>query len=561
MGLIAPLEAGKESCMTWFERMKQQKFLMFAVLLFTLSTGIVIGTLVNTTVAAKEQQAAPDATPLVTPPVNKLGNEFSELVKKVEPSVVFIRTESKVTAAIARKRGAPRPGPGDEEDDDSMELFRRFFGGPNGPGGPGGQGIPMPNQPPRRREGSGSGFVVDKNGYILTNNHVVRNADSIFVKFPNDPAEYKAKVIGTDKETDVAVVKISTGRSLQPIKVANSDGVQVGDWAIAIGAPFGLETSVTVGIVSAKGRDINSEAFQRFIQTDAAINPGNSGGPLLNRNGEVIGINTMIATESGGSQGIGFALPINMAAKVYNQVIQHGRVLRGSIGITFNKLEKQETLKGLGLQSGVVVQDVKKGGPAEKAGIRAEDILTAMNGKPFKDGDDLMMRIADTPVGTTIDVQGERNGSRKDYKVTIEDRQKVFSGDPRVNPEGVAEEPEKVESTSNAKFGIKLVPLAEADRADMGLEDKRGVKVTYVEPDSFAEEVGMQVGDVVVAINRTSILTPDDVRGVQAKLKAGDAVAFRVMRGAQGPPQQRGRVTRPQWQGLYLSGTLPAAKE
>ena len=546
--------------MSWIERMKQQKFLMFAVLLFTLSTGIVIGTLVNTTVAAKEQQAAPDATPLVTPPVNKIGNEFSELVKKVEPSVVFIRTESKATVAAARKRGAPRQAPGEDEEDDSMELFRRFFGGPNGPNGPGGPGLPMPNTP-RRREGSGSGFVVDKNGYILTNNHVVRNADSIIVKFPNDPTEYKAKVIGTDKETDVAVVKITTGKPLQAIKVANSDGVQVGDWAIAIGAPFGLETSVTVGIVSAKGRDINSEAFQRFIQTDAAINPGNSGGPLLNRNGEVIGINTMIATESGGSQGIGFALPINMAAKVYNQVIQHGRVLRGSIGITFNKLEKQETLKGLGLASGVVVQNVTKNGPAEKAGVRAEDILTAMNGKPFKDGDDLMMRIADTPVGNAIEVDGERNGAKKTFKITIEDRQKVFSGDPRVNPEGPVEEPEKAESASNAKFGIKLVPLAETDREEMALDDKRGVKVTYVEPDSFADETGMQVGDVIVAINRTPILTPDDVRTVQGKLKSGDAVAFRVMRAAQGLPQQRGRVVRPTWQGLYLSGTLPAAKE
>ena len=545
--------------MTWMERMKQQKFLMFAALLFTLSTGIVIGTLVNTSVAAKEQQAAPDATPLVLPPVNKLGNEFSELVKKVEPSVVFIRTESKAASPVAARKRAPRSGGGEDEEDESMDLFRRFFGGPNGPGGPSGPGGPgMPS--PRRREGSGSGFVVDKNGYIMTNNHVVRNADTIFVKFPNDPTEYKAKVIGTDKETDVAVVKISTGRPLQPIKVANSDGVQVGDWAIAIGAPFGLETSVTVGIVSAKGRDINSEAFQRFIQTDAAINPGNSGGPLLNRNGEVIGINTMIATESGGSQGIGFALPINMAAKVYNQVIQNGRVLRGSIGITFNKLEKQETLKALGLTAGVVVTDVKKGGPADKAGIKAEDILTSMNGKPFKDGDDLMMRIADTPVGNAVDVQGERNGAAKTFKVTIEDRQKVFSGDPRVNPEGAPEEPEPAVSASNAKFGIKLVPLADTDREEMALEDKRGVKVTYVEPDSFAEEVGMQVGDVIVAINRNPIMTPDDVRTVQGKLKSGDAVAFRVMRAGVGAPQ-RGRTVRPQWQGLYLSGTLPAAKE
>jgi serine protease Do len=542
--------------MTWIDNLKKQKFLTFAVLLFTLSTGVVIGTLVNTSVAAKEQQAAPDATPLVVPPVNKLGNEFSELVKKVEPSVVFIRTESKNPQLTARKR-APRGGE-DEEGDDSMELFRRFFGGPNGPNGQGMPGLPGAPAPPRRREGSGSGFVVDKNGYIMTNNHVVRNADTIFVKFPHEDKEYKAKVIGTDKETDLAIIKIAPGKPLPAIRIANSDSVQVGDWAIAIGAPFGLETSVTVGIVSAKGRDINSEAFQRFIQTDAAINPGNSGGPLMNRNGEVIGVNTMIATESGGSQGIGFALPINMAAKVYNQLIQHGRVLRGSIGITFNKLEKPETLQALGLQAGVVVTDVKKGGPADKAGIKAEDILTAMNGKPFKDGDDLMMRIADTPVGTTVDVDGERNGAKKSYKVTIEDRQKVFSDNPRVNPDGTPDEPEEAASASNAKFGIGIVPLADADREGMGLEDKRGVKVTRVEPDSFAEEIGVQVGDVIVSINRTPVFTPDDVRGVQGKLKTGDAVAFRVMRALPGAAQPRGRVVRPQWQGLYLSGTLPS---
>jgi serine protease Do len=536
--------------MYWIDKMKQQKFLMFAALLFTLSTGIVIGTLINTSVAAKEQQAAPDATPLVVPPVNKLGNEFSELVKKTEPSVVFIRTESKTPQIPARKR-APRGG--EEEEDDSMELFRRFFGGPGGPGAPG-----LPNQGPRRREGSGSGFVVDKNGYIMTNNHVVRSADTIYVKFPHEEKEYKAKVIGTDKETDLAIIKINAAKALPAIKIANSDSVQVGDWAIAIGAPFGLETSVTVGIVSAKGRDIGSEAFQRFIQTDAAINPGNSGGPLMNRNGEVIGVNTMIATESGGSQGIGFALPINMAAKVYNQLIQHGRVLRGSIGITFNKLEKPETLQALGLQAGVVVTDVKKGGPADKAGIKAEDILTSMNGRPFKDGDDLMMRIADTPVGNTVDVEGERNGAKRTFKVTIEDRQKVFSDNPRVNPDGMPEEPEETAATaSNAKFGIALVPLAEADREGMGLDDKRGVKVTRVEPDSFAEEIGLRVGDVIVSINRTPIMSPDDVRGVQAKLKGGDPVAFRVMRSLPGIPQRPGRAAAPQWQGLYLSGTLP----
>jgi serine protease Do len=205
------------------------------------------------------------------------------------------------------------------------------------------------------------------------------------------------------------------------------------------------------------------------------------------------------------------------------------------------------------LNGGVVVTDVRKGGPADKAGVMAEDVLLAMNGKTFKDGDDLMMRIADTPVGTTVDIEGERDGKKKSFKITIEDRMKVFQGDARVNPDGVTPEAEDgPASASNAKFGIKLVPLTDQDRAEMAFEDKRGVRVTSVEPDSFAEGIGLNVGDIIVSINRSPVASPDDVRAVQSRLKPGDAVAFRVMRGG------RGRTGRVEWQGIYLSGTLPA---
>lgn len=530
--------------------LKQQKFLTVALLVFTLSIGILIGTVVNTGVSAKDQQAAPDATPLVVPPVAKLQNEFTEIAKRVEPSVVFIRTDytPKRTTAT-RKRGAPAV-PDEEEGDDQLDMFRRFFGGPNGRGG---NGMPMP-----KRQGSGSGFVVDRNGYIITNRHVVDQADHIFVKFPNDDQEYKAKVIGTDKETDVAVIKIIGSKSFQPIRIANSDGVQVGDWAIAIGAPFGLETSVTVGIVSAKGRDINSEMFQRFIQTDAAINPGNSGGPLLNRNGEVIGINTMIATESGGYQGIGFALPINMAVKVYNSVIKEGRVVRGSLGITFDKAVKSETLKALGLTNGVIVTDVRDGGPAQKAGIKKEDVLIAMNGKPFKDGDDLMARVADTAVGDSVKITADRDGKKMEFDVRIEDRMKVFKGDPRINPEGLAEETLPTSgATTTARFGIQIGNLTDADREELKLDDKRGVRVSRVEADSFAEEIGIQNNDIIVSINRTPIYTIDDIKKVQGLLKAGDPVAFRVMRQFPTGAMDRSGRRATAWQGLYLSGTMP----
>ena len=260
--------------MSWFDKLSRQKLFSFSLLVFTLASGVVIGTFFSTGVsAALGQAAAPDATPLTIPPVNRLSNDFVRIAKQLEPSVVFISTDytPKQQQTSNRKRRAPQ-----SEDDEGMtDPWRQFFQMPFGVD-------PMP----RRREGSGSGFVVDKNGYIMTNLHVVRQADHIKVKLTGDRTEYKAKLIGSDPETDIAVIKIDAGKTLAPVKIANSDGVQVGDWAVAIGAPFTLETSVTAGIVSATGRDI-AQQFQRFIQTDAAINPGNSGGPLVNINGEI----------------------------------------------------------------------------------------------------------------------------------------------------------------------------------------------------------------------------------------------------------------------------------
>jgi len=299
--------------------------------------------------------------------------------------------------------------------------------------------------------------------------------------------------------------------------------------------------------------------FQRFIQTDAAINPGNSGGPLLNRNGEVIGINTMIATETGTYNGIGFALPVNMAAKVYNSIIEHGRVVRGSVGIRFAKQTKTETFKALGLTGGVIVDSVEPGGPAEKAGIRKEDILLSMNGKPFKDGDDLMSRVSEASVGSTAKVEGERMDAKGDpkrmtFSITIEDRLKVYAKDLRVaGGRELTDEPTTVSSTSTAKFGVGIVAIPETDRAEMNLDDKRGVRVSKVETESFAEQIGVQPNDVIVSINRTPVYTIDDVRKVQSSLKTGDPVAFRVMRNLGG----RGRG---EWQGIYLSGSLPAVE-
>src|SRR5260370_37847428 len=362
--------------MRLFNRMRQQKLLSLTLLLLTLTIGIVIGTVINTGVhAAKAQQTiARDATPLVVPNAVQLGNEFTKLAKRLEPSVVYITADYTPKVAEApHKRGTPQAQNGDGSED-GLDLFKPFF-----------RSNPSGDMPPRafRTEQSGTGFIVDKNGYIITNHHVVAKVDRIKVRLhTTDAAEYRAKVVGFDPETDLAVLKIDPKTELVPVIIGNSEAVQVGDWAVAIGSPFGLEASVTAGIVSALGRNIGTLQLQRFIQTDAAINPGNSGGPLMNLRGEVIGVNTMIATQSGGYQGIGFALPINMVARVYNDIIKTGRVTRGSIGITWNKNSKPELLKALGTNQGVLIEEIQKGGPADKAGVKRDDIVVALNGQP-----------------------------------------------------------------------------------------------------------------------------------------------------------------------------------
>ncbi|HUQ93219.1 MAG TPA: Do family serine endopeptidase [Bryobacteraceae bacterium] len=537
--------------MNFVHKARQQKFLSASLLLFTLSIGILIGTVINTGVRAdRGQSAAPDATPLMIPSPTMLSNEFSKLAKKLEPSVVYITTDYAPKAdSAARKR---RPQTEDEGDDEEGDLLRRFFGAPRG-GGPLG-GIAPPRQ---RREASGSGVIVDKNGYIMTNQHVVDGADHIRVKMHGDSKEYRAKLIGSDPETDIAVIKIDAGKGLSAARIGNSDGVQVGDWAVAIGSPFGFEATVTAGIVSAMARDVSgAQQFQRFIQTDAAINPGNSGGPLLNINGEVIGINTAIATQNGGYQGIGFALPSNEAVKVYNSIIRNGKVTRGSIGVGWQKHEKQDqVLRAMGVSGGVLVDSIQPGGPAEKAGVKREDIIVALNGKPIKDGDDLVGRVSSTPVGTEATITVDRAGKKMDLKLQIADREEVFADDPRFSRNRRPDAPGRaVESAQQqAKFGIAIRPLTEAEKDALPADSKNGVLVNRVDPDSFADEIGLMDRDIIVSVNRQPVTSLEDVKRIQANLKAGDAVAFRVMR----PVGMGLRNTPTRYQSLVLAGTLP----
>jgi len=539
--------------MKLLEKLRQQKLMSTALMLFTLSVGILIGTLVNTQVnAAKGQSTAPDATPLSVPKPVEIGNEFTKLAKQLAPAVVNITVE--VTAKPTGPSARIRPNDPDDGDDDSGDLFRRFFGGPGGGGG-GGQAAPPQSF---KREQSGTGFIVDPHGYIITNTHVVDGADKIRVKLHGDSSEYRAKLIGTDRETDLAVIKIDAKKNLDTVRIGNSDAVQVGDWAVAIGSPFGLEETVTAGIVSATGRDIDgAQQFQHFLQTDAAINPGNSGGPLLNIRGEVIGVNTMIATSRGGSEGVGFALPVNMIVRVYNDLIKEGRVTRGSVGISFSKSTKPETLKAAGLDHGVIIEAVTKDGPAEKAGLKPEDIILSINSQAVKDGDDLVGRVADLPVGTVASLQVDRDGKPMEFKVTIRDRMDVFKSDPRVVGESIApEDSGKPEPAGAVKFGLGLRPLNDDERNQV--PDKRGMSVTRVEQDSFAEDIGFMEHDIIIAINRQPVNSLDDVRKVQQALKPGSAVDFRVVRIPQQVGNGKNRGGGAGVLQIHLAGTLPA---
>ena len=545
--------------MKLFQRMRQQKLMSTTLMLFTLSIGILIGTLINTQVnAARDQNAAPDATPLVVPRLSALGNDFTALARKLEPSVVNIT----VDVAPSERPSAHGQAP-EDNGEDVPEFFRRFFG-PNGAP----EGQDSPEAP--KRQASGSGFVVDKNGYIVTNYHVVENATKIRVRLHNDPGEYRARVIGTDYETDLAVIKIDAGKPLQPVTIANSDSVQVGDWAVAIGSPFGLEATVTAGIVSAIGRSpaqLGARAFQHFIQTDAAINPGNSGGPLLNIRGEVIGVNTMIATSGRGSEGVGFALPVNMVARAYNDIIRIGRVTRGSLGVSLDRsIQPEVTLKALGVDHGAIIESVSKGGPADKGGVHPGDIVVAINGSPVKDGDDLISHVADTAVGAPATLSVDRDGQSVALKVVIADRSEFYKDRPDIvgDSKPIEAVTGKTDSPAEVKFGFRPRALTEQERENV--EARRGVMVTLVEQDSFAEEIGIQSGDVIDAINRQPINSLDDIRKVQQKLKAGDPVAFHIVRGVAPPTANvrpaRGKAAqvRPAAdgpQGTYLSGILP----
>ena len=494
----------------------------------TLAVGMMIGTVISGRVDAMKNLSftGSTATALALPDPIPSSNSFSGIVTRVGPAVVNIAT----TQVMDRKSKKQQKGNG--QDDPSEDFFFHFFDGR-----PDGQ-----NQPQAERS-LGSGVIVDKRGYILTNNHVVEQATKIQVQLDGDSTKYTAKVVGVDEATDLAVIKIETGKDLPFAKLGNSDGVQVGDWVLAIGSPFGLNATVTAGIISAKDRSGVGQQFQRFLQTDAAINPGNSGGPLVDMAGQVIGINTAIITGGRGYEGVGFAMPSTTAINVYDQIVKSGRVTRGSIGVSFQEDlgTNAITLKSLGAPYGVVIEGVEPGSPAEKAGLKGGDVITSVNGTVVKSGNDLVNPIASAPIGSTVKLTYFRDKQEKHATATVEDRTRVFP-----NTQGrMSNAPDEA---APAEFGLHVESLS-AERAQrVGVEGQKGVVVTEVEPASFADDIGFNRGDVISEVNGQNVTSIDEYKKAVSKLKAGENVVFKVLRHANSD-----RVMT-----VYLPGVVPA---
>jgi len=517
---------------SFWARMKANRMAYTLTVAATLTVGILIGTVVSKGVKGQESKKASDATPLTIPAPQQLSSQFAQIAKQLEPTVVNINTESTIKNPHRHMHMPDQGGGGDQGPFD--DFFDRFFGGPQ-------------NQGPIREHSLGSGVIVDSKGYIVTNRHVVEKADRIRVKLEDDPGGvlHDAKVIGTDQETDLAVIKIDTDKPLPIAKLGNSDSMEVGDWVLAVGSPFGLQATVTAGIVSAKGRNIvPNRQFQSFIQTDAAINPGNSGGPLVNMAGEVIGINTAILTDTNAYAGVGFALPSNTVVTVYNQLIgPDHRVARGSIGVEFAQQENPAVARVYGAgNGGVTVSNVVAGSPADQAGLKVGDTIVSSDGKPIHTGDDLVSDIAARKPGSKVNIGFLRNGKKQDASVTVADRSKLFAA--RLGEE---EETGEEESPKASKLGLSVRALTNDFAERLDVPAGKGVIVQEVKPGSFAEDVGLSRGDMILEINKQAVNSEEDFNRIASSLKSGQDVVF-LMR-QRGAGRQDGT--------LFLAGTLP----
>ncbi len=424
---------------------------------------------------------------------------FNQLAEMASPAVVNIRTVKTI------KGGGPvfrqfqrdpwgRKGP-------FKDFFERFFG--------------EDMQKEFKQPSLGSGFIIDEEGFVVTNNHVIEDADQIKVKL-KDEREYDATIVGRDPNTDIALLKIDSGQDLPTVKLGDSDELKVGQWVVAIGSPFGLEHTVTAGIVSAKGRVIGSGPYDDFIQTDASINPGNSGGPLLNLNGEVVGINTAIVASG---QGIGFAIPVNLAKGIIVALKTEGEVTRGWLGVAIQDLSgEMAEYYEVENKNGVFVIDVFEGDPADKAGIKPKDIILEVNGEKIKNSRKLTSMIAGIPVGETAKIKILRDGKEKTVKVKIvkRDESKLASRD---RPKEQAEE-----------FGIRVSNLTPEMAQQLNIAETSGVIVTEIQSDSKGEEAGIRVGDIIKEINRRPIETVADYQQILSQVDSGESVNLFIRR-------------------------------
>ena len=446
--------------------------------------------------AAEELPKAAATAPLAAVTPAELSNSFRSVAKTVKAAVVHINTQETV------QEQSPNP------------LLRNF------------PGFEMP-QGPRTQRATGSGFIVTPDGYIITNHHVGGQADKIEVTL-SDGRKLKAKKMGTDPETDLALLKIdATG--LPTATLGDSDLIEQGDWVLALGSPFGLQQTLTAGIVSATGRELPGSPFDRFIQTDASINPGNSGGPLVNLRGEVIGVNTAIMTSSGmrGNEGIGFAIPSNMARKIYGELSKNGKVVRGYLGVFVGELtEAHARALKLEAKSGVLVSDVTKSdSPAAKAGIKSGDVITAIDGRPVKSAMELTSAVADMPVGKTVKVDFIRDGTKQSANVTLDERPSQDSV--RGEPEERDDDGEEAKPT---RLGLSVQNVTPEVSERLHLKISSGALIVAVRPGSPAAESGLLRGDVIHRIDQTLVKGPADLIEAEKSLKSGEDVAIQIER-------------------------------
>jgi len=517
-----------------------RRYLAVLAIVVALGAGIAIGALISRgSRAAHSANVSAEPQPLAAPSPLILSSTFAQIAEKIEPAVVNINTETTV-----RISGHGFGSQGEEPDGD---LFNHFFH------------FGTPGAPPDhyQRRSLGSGIILDPRGYVLTNYHVVMQSssdkpvDRIDVYLHGDErTKYPARIVGADKWTDLAVVKIDAGKKLTAAQFGDSSSVKVGDWVLAVGSPFGLESTVTAGIISAKGRDIEpgmQGQFKRFIQTDAAINPGNSGGPLVNMAGQVVGINTAIATNQGSNDGVGFAIPSNNARAIYNALIASGQVQRGAIGVTFLDQSNPALLRSFGADHGVVVNNVEPGSPAERAGLKMGDVILAINGQAVSSGDDLVQIVSQSKIGSSLKLDLLRNGKRLVTSVEVADRNKIIA------QQQASMAPNNNKSTpdeAGGALGVSIRNLSSDQLAQLvnalHLAKPQGVLVTQVVPEGFAAEISVQTGDVILSVNHQPVASVDDFARIQQTLRPGQDVLLLVARRA-------GRA----FTTLFLADTLP----